>query len=638
MLTLFSVLSEEEVLNQKQADVEAMQARIAALQAEVNGGGSGGTGLSSMLGGATSNDQDYHGDFVKEQTLDDLLGPISSVQNTKDSSMDEMQVLNSKEDLASLMRKASRQINIFFHGAYRTQDIEAIQQREEAERNQSWHLFTIEQLVQNLKKKDAVIVERVLAVLCERADETTDLKMKENAANEIRNTGGLKTLISIIQKPPAPSHRLPALRVVTAISTNDENKDTLCRMGGIKPVLGLVQSEKGNTEILLRVITFIYNISNIERAQDAINRVSGIPMLIPLLANSMPTIQMIALKALINLCELTRNQDAIARAGVLQHVLKQIASDNQMLRTSALRLLGKLAHTEPIQNQIQLTQGIPLLLKFLNVYDVYNNRPNVKFTDNLGPKHGPLEDQQLLVVPILSTLGQKEHNRKVVGIQGVKLLMVYLKVNGQIPPEVFKWNTDVTLEVLKALLSLTLNRENRIAFFEAQGPTLILRMLTVEALPKSMILAAASIMSQLSTTEEFSNQIGGDTITYLVKILQQYSDNEVLQLIVVKTFLGLAPDDNNKQKIFEEGGIQLLNKLLSSDNQEIAIAVCQVSCPSRFLSSCVLSFSPFSFSFISLSFLTSLSKLPPPNPTNSPNQLTAPRPSPPSRPTSSSAK
>lgn len=75
-------------------------------------------------------------------------------------------------------------------------------------------------------------------------------------------------------------------------------------MGGVKPILSLIQSEKDNTEILLRVVTFVYNISTIERAQDAINRVSGIPLIVPLISTKMPTIQMITLKSLINLCDL----------------------------------------------------------------------------------------------------------------------------------------------------------------------------------------------------------------------------------------------------------------------------------------------------------------------------------------------
>lgn len=45
--------------------------------------------------------------------------------------------------------------------------------------------------------------------------------------------------------------------------------------------------------------------------------------------------------------------------------------------------------------------------------------------------------------------------------------------------------------------------------------------------------------------------------------------NTTLQLCVVQTIKTLAQDDKNKQTIFEEGGIQLLNTLLKSPDVQV---------------------------------------------------------------------
>ena len=51
--------------------------------------------------------------------------------------------------------------------------------------------------------------------------------------------------------------------------------------------------------------------------------------------------------------------------------------------------------------------------------------------------------------------------------------------------------------------------------------------------------------------------------------LQGQPLNTTLQLCVVQTIKTLSQDDKNKQTIFEEGGIQLLNTLLKSPDVQV---------------------------------------------------------------------
>jgi hypothetical protein len=126
------------------------------------------------------------------------------------------------------------------------------------------------------------------------------------------------------------------------------------------------------------------------------------------------------------------------------------------------------------------------------------------------------------------------------------------------------------LASLKVLLHHLQLRQARLKFVELDGATVLLKILTLtELFPKPLIETCALVMSRIATSEELANAMVGSGITNLIKTLQGSPLNTTLQLCVVQTIKTLSADDKNKQTIFEEGGIQLLNTLLKSPDVQV---------------------------------------------------------------------
>lgn len=329
-------------------------------------------------------------------------------------------------------------------------------------------------------------------------------------------------------------------------------------------------------------MTFVFNMSSGNdgwKGSDAIARVGGIPYIVPFMSAQHPILQMLGMKSLLNLSGLHRNQEILSKNGIMAFILKNLTVQAVNNRVQAAKIFENVSKSDHCQENTP-TQAVELLLGLVSKPHVcYNNAESQhkNFPDNNGPKHGPEEDLLLACLNTLASLARNSINKKVMfEKQAVRVLVAYPKINAKIPFDVFKWNIDVTHAALRALNNLVFgSRENLKQFFEQDGMNMCLQMLTVEGFPKEFVLTVASLLSHLSSDEAFQREIGGNAILNLIRILQNFSDNEVLQFIVIRTFRALASDDNNRQKIFEEGGIQILYNLLKSDNEEIIGEVCQ---------------------------------------------------------------
>ncbi|EFA85095.1 hypothetical protein PPL_02092 [Heterostelium album PN500] len=233
--------------------------------------------------------------------------------------------------------------------------------------------------------------------------------------------------------------------------------------------------------------------------------------------------------------------------------------------------------------------GIEKLVDLLKVNEIYPqslNRGNYYIISNTS-KEDPTANRatlQIKVLQCLEKLSNNENNRSKIGMAGIYNSLSYLKPMYNIPPDVFRWNTTILEKVLKFIIQLLYNDHVKQVFVEKNGCNIIVSMVSSEYLPSTVLLSCAQVLGQIVTPKKTENSrvfysvdkvMGNEIVPSLMKLLKSYPEERALQLLVCKVFTNLGTRDENKQSIFQEGGIQLLHNLLLTNDADVIAASCE---------------------------------------------------------------
>jgi len=215
--------------------------------------------------------------------------------------------------------------------------------------------------------------------------------------------------------------------------------------------------------------------------------------------------------------------------------------------------------------------GIAGLLAMLQRKDVY---PETKFIyDPSDPRESAKREAavklQCTVFEVLHALARLDANKEAIGPKGVRRIVEYITPHSGLLYYVFPWNMEIEQRVLSLLATLLTDAANKNEFVAANGLGLLLNILKLpEVFPENIEALCASIITG-PLEKEMRSLEGLDTI--LISLFKYLPGSVVLQNTLVDTFTVLAASDVGSQRIFEEGGVHVLFKLLVAENNSVRL-------------------------------------------------------------------
>ncbi|GAM19885.1 hypothetical protein SAMD00019534_030600 [Acytostelium subglobosum LB1] len=432
---------------------------------------------------------------------------------------------------------------------------------------------------------------------------------------EIVKGSCLRSLLSFLtlREPSSNSSfeyiaQLESLELLALLTESDAIKSYIRHTGDlpiIVNVLGWAHRSQRSLELNFSLIDLICNLATQESCASILKKSGAIPPIFNMATNQYMNgeLRILSINTLIIFTSYSDpkiSEAIIDSASSLRMIIQQIhensilASNEDMLDSIAIKMLDLLyrvsdcAKTRAIAYECGIERLVELL-KVNEIYPKYLNQGNYFVVSNtsVSPANDPTAAQakvQGKVLQCLEKLAQHENNRVKIGMAGLFNCMSYLKPMYLIPSDIFRWNINILEKVLKFLIQLLNNDNIKQVFVEKDGCNIIVSMVSSDFLPTNIRLSCAQVLGQFVSPKKTESSriyysvdkvMSNEIVPSLMKLFKSYPDETSLQLLVCKVFTNLGEQDELRQTIFSEGGIQLLHHLLTNPDIEVVTAACE---------------------------------------------------------------
>jgi hypothetical protein len=386
------------------------------------------------------------------------------------------------------------------------------------------------------------------------------LAIDDDNKNTVREVGGLKRLVSLLTSPDTEV-QLNVLGALTNLALNDQNKMQIRELQAIPQIIKLMDSP--NVNVQEKVVEVIWNLAGNDENRVAILYAGGVQRLLELLNDSEesedggPNIVASGLGALANLTVHPENHVAIRDSGGIQKVVELLTgSSHSRTKERAANCIENLALDRENRELVRMLGGTAALVKLLvSTNDAW-----------VCAAAGALKNLSV----------DEESREEIAKNDGLRELINMLKradvargndqLEGYVAAKEIHWV--IVGKSAECIGNFALEEAYRTKIRELDGVGLMLNLLE-QGTPDEARLAAAGAILNLAVEDESKvviRQAGG--IAKLVPLLDANLP-VTLRAVTAMTLTNLAVQQESALAIADVGGVATLIQCLGSPTDDV---------------------------------------------------------------------